>query len=213
MAHYLQVPSTTSVIFGGLDNGGQYHFAIFAYNSAGGYGPGTNSNNVFPALVDPMAGAGERSFFTYDRFGLTEAMTGAVNVGTGNLEVVPPTCPCLGARRSLLLLKVWAATENHQLVTLTPPRPPATPIAVAHPPGLAFPRPLRDAFRPAMLERRDRFGCHSSDAGEFRVALECAARRATHIAKENRITNPTTAMAQEGKPIVIPTTSTTMTIA
>lgn len=88
LVSYFTVCGTcTFTPYPGLVNGHAYQYAVWGHNGPGGYGQPTLSNIFSSSASDPMAGAGDRSYFSYQTFALDDRMSVKVNVGTGNLEV------------------------------------------------------------------------------------------------------------------------------
>ncbi len=88
LVSYFTVCGTcTFTPYPGLVNGHAYEYAVWGHNGPGGYGQPSLSNIFSSSAADPMAGAGDRSYFSYQSFALDDRMAGKVNIGTGDLQV------------------------------------------------------------------------------------------------------------------------------
>ena len=79
----VECATCTSTSFTGLTPGAAYHFAVYAFNTAGVPSP--------PAATAPLSalanGAGAMGYFSFDSYALTDTLSAQVNVGTGNLMI------------------------------------------------------------------------------------------------------------------------------
>ena len=78
----------TSITVGGLVNGQSYYATVVAqYGASAGVSATTNTVAAGAPGADALAGAGDRTSFRFDSYGLSDQVAVKVNVGSGNLEV------------------------------------------------------------------------------------------------------------------------------
>lgn len=95
-------PPTSTATLTGLDRSRPYVFAVFPTNDGFVHFSSGTSAQVTTA-AEPLAGAGERPWFSYDSFALNDRLSAKVNLGNGNLVVsaVDLNLPVVGGTRSL----------------------------------------------------------------------------------------------------------------
>jgi YD repeat-containing protein len=93
-------PAANVATLNGLDRSRPYIFGVYSHNAVGyTFAP----SSLVTTAADPLAGAGDQPWFSYDSFGLNDRLGAKVNLGNGNLVVggADLTVPVVGGARPL----------------------------------------------------------------------------------------------------------------
>ena len=97
---FVYPPAANVATMNGLDRSRTYVFGVYPHNAAG-YAFAASA--PVTTVADPLAGAGDEPWFSYDSFGLNDRLGAKVNLGTGNLVVsgADLNLPVVGGARSV----------------------------------------------------------------------------------------------------------------
>ena len=97
---FVYPPAANVATMNGLDRSRTYVFGVYPHNAAG-YAFAASA--PVTTVADPLSGAGDEPWFSYDTFGLNDRLGAKVNLGTGNLVVsgADLNLPVVGGARSV----------------------------------------------------------------------------------------------------------------